>query len=106
MSHITGGGIPENLPRCMPPDFIPYVDKKSWKIPDLFEFLKDVGQIPEQDFWNTFNLGVGFCLIIDKEYKDEIFSICDCNDISSWVLGKVLKKDNSKANKFLPEILI
>ena len=106
MSHITGGGIPENLPRCMPSDFIPYVDTKSWEIPVLFEFLKDVGQIPEQDFWNTFNLGVGFCLIIDKKYKDEIFNICDANDISSWVLGKVLKKENTKENNFLPEIII
>ncbi len=106
MSHITGGGIPENLPRCMPSGFIPYIDTKSWEIPDLFDFLKDVGQIPEQDFWNTFNLGVGFCLIIDKRYKDEILNICDANEISSWVLGKVLKKDNSKDNTFLPEIII
>ena len=106
MSHITGGGIPENLPRCMSSDFIPYIDKKSWKIPVLFEFLKDVGQIPEKDFWNTFNLGVGFCLIIDKKYKDKILNICNAFDISSWVLGKVLKKDNSKENNFLPEIII
>ena len=87
-------------------DFIPYVDMKSWDIPILFEFLKDIGQIPEQDFWNTFNLGVGFCLIIDKKFKDEILKICDENDISGWVLGKVLKKDKSKKNKFLPEILL
>ena len=105
MSHITGGGIPENLPRCMPSDFIPYIDTKSWEIPFIFKFLKDVGKIPEKDFWNTFNLGVGFCLIIDKKFKDEIFNICDANDISSWVLGKVLKKDTSKVNSFLPEIV-
>ena len=90
----------------MPSDFVPFIDTKSWEIPDLFEFLKDVGQIPEQDFWNTFNLGVGFCLIIDKKHKDEILNICDANEISSWVLGKVLMKDNSKENNFLPEIII
>ena len=106
MSHITGGGIPENLPRCMPSEFIPYIDTKSWDIPFLFKFLKDEGQIPEKDFWNTFNLGVGFCLIIDKKFKNDILNICDANDISSWVIGKVLKKDNSKENKFLPEIII
>ena len=106
MSHITGGGIPENLPRCMPSHFIPYIDKKSWQIPILFEFLKDIGQIPEQDFWNTFNLGIGFCVIIDSKYKDDILNICAANDISSWVLGKVLKKDNLKQNNFLPEIII
>ena len=106
MSHITGGGIPENLPRCMTSDFIPYIDTKSWDIPDLFKFLKDVGQIPEQDFWNTFNLGVGFCLIVDKKFKDEILSICDAHNISSWVLGKVLKKNTANLNQFLPEIII
>jgi len=106
MSHITGGGIPENLPRCMPTDLIPYIDMKSWDIPDIFTFLKDAGQIPEQDFWNTFNLGVGFCLIINKKFKNEILNICDANNISSWVLGKVLKKDTAKVNTFLPEIII
>ena len=106
MSHITGGGIPENLPRCMPSNFIPYIDTKSWDIPFLFKFLKDEGQIPDKDFWNTFNLGVGFCLIIDKKFKNEILNICDVNEISSWVIGKVLKKDNTKENKFLPEIII
>ena len=106
MSHITGGGIPENLPRCMSSDLIPYIDTKSWDIPLVFKFLKDIGQITEQDFWNTFNLGVGFCLIVDKKFKDEILNICHADEISSWVLGKVLKKNNSKVNKFLPEILI
>ena len=106
MAHITGGGIPENLPRCMPSHFIPYIDTKSWEIPFLFKFLKDVGHIPEQDLWNTFNLGVGFCLIIDEKYKNEILKICDDFKISSWVLGKVLKKNNAKVSNFLPEIII
>ncbi len=105
MSHITGGGIPENLPRCIPADFIPYIDVQSWNIPTLFNFLKEVGMIPEKDFWNTFNLGVGFCLIIDKQFKNAILNICDTNGVDSWVIGKVVKKDDSTINKFLPEIL-
>ena len=105
MSHITGGGIPENLPRCMPTSFIPYIDTKSWEIPSLFKYLKDVGQIPERDLWNTFNLGVGFCLVIDKQFKDAIFNICDSQNISSWIIGKTVAKDNSIQNQFLPEII-
>ena len=105
MSHITGGGIPENLPRCIPPDFIPFIDTNSWEIPILFKFLKEVGMIPEKDFWNTFNLGVGFCLIIDKQFKNAILSICQANNIDSWVIGKIAKKDYSTNNNFLPEIL-
>jgi phosphoribosylformylglycinamidine cyclo-ligase len=105
MSHITGGGIPENLPRCIPSDFIPYINTSSWEIPILFKFLKEKGSIPEKDFWNTFNLGVGFCLIIDKQFKDAILSICEDHDIDSWEIGKIVRKNNSTISKFLPEIL-
>ena len=105
MSHITGGGIPENLPRCIPVNFTPYIDTKSWDIPILFKFLKEVGMIPEKDFWNTFNLGVGFCLIIDKQFKNPILNICEAHDIESWEIGKIVQKDNSTNNKVLPEIL-
>jgi len=105
MSHITGGGIPENLPRCIPSDFIPYINTSSWEIPILFKFLKEKGSIPEKDFWNTFNLGVGFCLIIDKQFKDAILSICKDYDIDSWEIGKIVRKNDSTISKFLPEIL-
>ena len=105
MSHITGGGIPENLPRCMPSNFIPFINTNSWEIPFLFKFLQEKGNIPEKDFWNTFNLGVGFCLIIDKQFKDAILKICQAHDIYSWEIGKIVKKNNSTINKFLPEIL-
>jgi len=105
MSHITGGGLPENLPRCIPAQYIPYIDKKSWNIPSIFQFLKEVGMIPEKDFWNTFNLGVGFCLIIDKKFKNKILKICDAYHIDSWEIGKVVKRDNSIKNNFLNEIL-
>ena len=104
MSHITGGGIPENLPRCMSSDFIPHIDIKSWDIPYIFKFLKDIGQVPDNDFWNTFNLGVGFCLVIDKKYKNQIFKICDRNNIISWEIGKILKKDDSNKNQILSGI--
>jgi len=105
MSHITGGGIPENLPRCIPSDFIPYINTSSWQIPTLFKFLKEKGSIPEKDFWNTFNLGVGFCLIIDKQFKEAILSICKDHDIDSWEIGKIVRKNDSTTSKFLPGIL-
>ena len=106
MSHITGGGIPENLPRCIPDNFIPYIDTKSWNIPFIFEFFKEIGNIPEKDYWNTFNLGVGFCLIIDKKFKNAISKICEANNINSWEIGKVVKKENNVRSNFLPNILI
>ncbi len=95
MAHITGGGIPENLPRCMPNNFIPSIDHQSWEIPFIFKFLKDVGEIPENDLWNTFNMGIGFCLIVNPKYKNAIFKICDSENIPSWEIGKINKKSNS-----------
>ena len=95
----------ENFLRCIPSEFIPYINTSSWQIPILFKFLKEKGSIPEKDFWNTFNLGVGFCLIIDKQYKDAILSICKDHDIDSWEIGKVVRKNDSTISKFLPEIL-
>tara|TARA_Y100000589_G_scaffold327911_1_gene370795 strand:+ start:1949 stop:2992 length:1044 start_codon:yes stop_codon:yes gene_type:complete len=106
MSHITGGGIPENLPRCMPSTFIPHIYTNSWEIPFIFRFLQEIGQIPERDLWNTFNLGVGFCLVIDKKYKDKVLKICETNDFLSWEIGKILNKSESKSNQYLDGILI
>ena len=106
MSHITGGGIPENLPRCMPSTFIPHIYTNSWEIPFIFRFLQEIGQIPERDLWNTFNLGVGFCLVIDKKYKDKVLKICETNGFLSWEIGKILNKSESKSNQYLDGILI
>ena len=61
--------------------------------------------IPEEDFWNTFNLGVGFCLIVEKKFKNSIINICKDHEIDSWEIGKIVRKNNSTINKFLPEIL-
>ena len=106
MSHITGGGIPENLPRCMPSTFIPHIYTNSWEIPFIFRFLQEIGQIPERDLWNTFNLGVGFCLVIDKKYKDKVLKICETNGFLSWEIGKILNKSESTSNQYLDGILI
>ena len=106
MAHITGGGIPENLPRCMGDEFIPYIDIKSWDFPYIFKFLEDLGQVPYADLWNTFNLGVGFCLVIDKKYKNSIDQICNDHNIKSWEIGRIIRKDDSYSNQVLAGVPI
>ena len=106
MAHITGGGIPENLPRCMSSKFIPHIYRDSWEVPYIFRFFQEVGQIPENDFWNTFNLGVGYCLVIEKKFKDRVLNICASQGISSWEIGKILDKKKSNVNKFINGISI
>ena len=70
MSHITGGGIPENLPRCIPEGLTPVVDYSSWERPEIFNVIQKGAQCTEDDMKSTFNLGIGFCLIVPQEVDD------------------------------------
>ena len=97
MAHITGGGLPENLPRIFPPGLSPRLDKTSWEIPELFNWLQNAGDIPEIDLWNTFNMGIGFCLIVPKNEVGSVLEICIKNDFMAWNIGQVIEsQDHSK----------
>ncbi len=92
MVHITGGGLPGNLPRCLPEDANLHLalDTGSWSIPPLFRWLQQQGGIPEADLWNTFNLGIGFCLVVPPHRMDEAMACGrDCGE-RCWRLGQVL----------------
>ena len=101
MAHITGGGLPENLPRSIPSGLIPYIDKESWEIPFIFRFLQDIGEIPDKDYWNTFNLGVGFCLICNKENVSKIIEICSNEDMSAWEIGHVNSRNDLNQSQII-----
>lgn len=66
LAHITGGGLLENVPRVLPKNLRADIDYKSWKLPELFQFLKDEGNISDHEMHRTFNCGIGMVLIIDK----------------------------------------
>ena len=89
MSHITGGGLPENLPRCVPKGLRARVHPESWDIPLNFKWLREVGQIPEVDFWNTFNLGIGFCLVLPQNFATPSIEICRQFGVSAWIIGEI-----------------
>ncbi len=95
MAHITGGGLPENLPRCIPQGLIAVLDTHSWQIPELFQWLKDAGDIPEVDLWNTFNLGVGFCLVVSPEGVPAALEICREEELDAWCMGRVEQASSS-----------
>ena len=79
MAHITGGGIPENLPRCLPEGLRAEVDYTSWERPEIFNIIQKAGEIEEEEMRNVFNLGIGFCLIVPSEIEVD------------GVIGKVTK---------------
>ena len=69
MAHITGGGIPENLPRCLPKGLRVEVDYNSWERPEIFNVIQEAGEIEDEEMRKVFNLGIGFCLIIPSEIE-------------------------------------
>ncbi|MDE5090740.1 MAG: phosphoribosylformylglycinamidine cyclo-ligase, partial [Trichodesmium sp. St18_bin3_1_1] len=64
MAHITGGGLPENLPRCLPEKMSIDIDKSSWEIPPIFKWISEVGNVDKEVMFNTFNMGIGFVVLV------------------------------------------
>ena len=89
MAHITGGGIPGNLPRCIPAGLKPQVDYNSWRLPDIFKKIMLAGEIVEDEMKRVFNLGIGFCLIVPPEAEDEVRMLItpyhEC-----WTIGEIV----------------
>ena len=67
MAHITGGGIPENLPRCLPDGITVDVDYNSWRLPEIFRKIMLAGEIVEEEMKKVFNLGIGYCVVVPPE---------------------------------------
>ena len=89
MAHITGGGLPENLPRCLPAGHKAVINPDSWTRPEIFDWLQKAGEIPERDLWHTFNLGIGFCLVLPAETALTAIDLCRTHGHQAWQIGTV-----------------
>ena len=90
MSHITGGGIVENLPRCFPEGLKPHVDYNSWQLPTIFHRIMMAGEIPEEEMKRVYNLGIGYCIVIPKECENDAHDTIDAFGYKSWTIGEVV----------------
>ena len=72
MAHITGGGIPENLPRCLPKGLKVDVDYNAWPLPEVFQKIMLAGEIPQEEMIKTFNMGIGFCIVVPPDVDVDI----------------------------------
>jgi phosphoribosylformylglycinamidine cyclo-ligase len=102
MAHITGGGLPENLPRCLPAGLQAEIDPASWERPSLFRWLQQMGAVPESDLWNTFNLGVGFCLVLPANQVEAALAICRTSGHQAWELGRIRHQQGPEGLAGLP----
>ena len=87
ISHITGGGFFENIPRCLPDGLTAKIDKAAVQTPAIFHLLQKQGGISEHDMFNTYNMGVGMTVIVSKETADAAIAALDC---SAYVIGEVV----------------
>ena len=93
VSHITGGGFYENIPRCIPDGLCAIVNKADIKVPAIFNLLQREGNIPERDMYNTYNMGVGMAVIVSAETVDAALAALKAEGVDAYVIGEVAAGD-------------
>lgn len=102
LSHITGGGLLENLPRVLPEDCVALIQNDSWQWPPIFSWLEQQGGVDRDEMYRTFNCGVGMVIIVAENDKDKTLALCEKLGEHAFVLGSIEpKQDNSQ-----PQVLI
>lgn len=93
VSHITGGGFYENIPRCLPQGISAKIEKSVLRTPPIFPLLQKTGNIPERDMFNTYNMGVGMAVVVNAEDADRALDILKSSGISAYVMGETAASD-------------
>jgi phosphoribosylformylglycinamidine cyclo-ligase len=87
MAHITGGGLPENLDRALPPTLDAVLDVSSWRVPEVFRVLMEAGQVELAEMYRTFNMGVGMVVICGPSDVDSVLSAAVQAGLKGWRIG-------------------
>ncbi|ELS05360.1 phosphoribosylformylglycinamidine cyclo-ligase [Xenococcus sp. PCC 7305] len=93
MAHITGGGLPENLPRCLSQNQSIAVNLDSWEILPIFRWLADIGNIKSEAMLETFNMGIGFVVLVNPEQVDVTKEWFHSQNIAAYEIGRVVGGD-------------
>lgn len=93
VSHITGGGFYENIPRSIPNGLCAVIDRKSVKVLPIFDLIAKTGNICERDMFNTFNMGVGMSITVSKEDSEKALKILKENGEEAYIIGEITKSE-------------
>ncbi len=93
ISHITGGGFYENIPRMLQPGLTAKIEKAAIPTPPIFQLLQKTGDIPEHDMFNTFNMGIGLCMAVSKETADQAIAALRAAGEDPVALGEIVPGD-------------
>ncbi|MFC2949500.1 phosphoribosylformylglycinamidine cyclo-ligase [Virgibacillus sediminis] len=89
ISHITGGGFYENLPRMLPEGLGVELDPRSWEVPEIFTFLQEQGNLPLDEMYGVFNMGIGMVLAVDEAEAEDVIRILKQNGEQASIIGMV-----------------
>ena len=88
MAHITGGGLPENLPRCLPEGIEVDIDYNSWPRPQIFESIAKYGTVVEEEMRSIFNLGIGYCIVVPPDLVEDVLTYINLDlNVDAWAIG-------------------
>ena len=90
MVHMTGGGFFENIPRVLPENHVAEIQLGSWPVPAIFKYIEEKGQIEQDEMFGTFNMGVGYIVVVSPESVDETMSILSAQGETVSIIGKVV----------------
>ena len=90
VSHITGGGFYENIPRSIPDGLGAKIEKAALRTPAIFDFIARSGNIPERDMYNTFNMGVGMSVTVPRDQADKALSVLQENGVDAYIMGEIV----------------
>ena len=94
ISHITGGGFYENIPRSLPDGLGAKIEKAAIRTPAIFRLLQETGSIPERDMFNTYNMGVGMSIIVSKETADKALAALKEKGVDAYAVGEIVKSED------------
>ena len=89
LAHITGGGLPENLPRVLPEGARAVVDTASWTMPPVFRWLSEAGNVARPEMYRTFNCGLGMALVVPRDRAEDAVSLLNGAGETAWIAGRI-----------------
>lgn len=108
LSHITGGGLPENIPRVLPDGMVAAIDTDSWKLPPVFQWLKDAGGVASEEMYRTFNCGVGMVVCIPANQRELALDTLNALGEKVWQVGIIEAAEDSASSasvRYAPGLL-
>ena len=96
LSHITGGGLTENLPRVLPANTQAIIDGQSWEFPLVFQWLQEKGNVATEEMIRTFNCGIGMVVCVAKEDVEQTLSLLEENGETAFIIGNITESSNTE----------